>query len=149
MRLESILEEAPQPDGQGRPRYLLTSGLAVELLTNFKRPHHDVDLVIMNPDDGERWEIWGTDNVTPGQYWADMEFKPDFLSGTRLVTTTRPDPKSLYVGCVNPAIMLVQKLSDCFGRRPRPKDEDDARALGEYVRDYDSRGWVIIPNVFP
>lgn len=141
-RLELILEEAPQLDSRGAPQYLLTSGLAVELITGYKRPHHDVDLVIMNPDESQRWEIWGTDNVTPGRYWADMEFEPEFLAETRVVTRTRKRKSAPFVGCVNPAIMLVQKLSDCFGRAPRQKDQDDAAALRDYLADHSSREWL-------
>lgn len=112
-RLEEILERAPQLDGNRFPRYLLTSGLAVELLTGFERHHKDIDLVIMGSNAHE-WEIWGTDNVTPGQYWADMRFEPEFMADTREVTTTRRNPNAPFVGCVHPAIMVVQKLSDCL-----------------------------------
>jgi hypothetical protein len=126
-QLELILEVEPQRTGEGILRYLVTSGLAVEMLTGFEREHHDIDLVIMDPDDQERWDLLGTDNVTPGEYWADMRFDPDYLeANARVVETRRKGPA---VEVVHPAIIMVQKSSDAFGRSPRPKDVDDVVAL--------------------
>ena len=39
--LERLLKIEPQRDKEGNLRYLLTAGLAVELITGQKRPHHE------------------------------------------------------------------------------------------------------------
>jgi len=128
-QLEMILEAIPQRDTQGRLRYLVTSGLAVELVTGFQRTHHDIDLVIMNPDNRRRWDLVGTDNVTPGKYWAGMSFDPEFLEATARAVPTRTGQNPPLVQVVHPAIIMVQKSSDAFGRPPRTKDEDDVHAI--------------------
>lgn len=128
--LEKILVTEPQRDNNGKLRYLLTSGLAVELITGFVREHHDLDLVIMDPNNTE-WEMFGTDNVTPGQYWAGMRFDRQYLEETaRRVFTRIKD--GLGVEVVHPAILIVQKSSDAFGRVPRKKDVEDVNALINY-----------------
>lgn len=141
--LYRLLQRIPQNDPQGRLRYLLTSGMAVELLTGVIRPHHDLDLVIMhNPVDV--WDIYGTDNVTPQRYWADMKFDPRFLKETeRPVELVIEEEKPLAVWTVNPAIIFVQKLSNAFSRAPRTKDYQDAQVLFDFRirRDWRNKHW--------
>jgi len=134
--LERILQLESQRDNHSQLRYLLTSGLAVELITGFEREHHDLDLVIMDPDNEDYWEIYGTDNVTPGQYWADMRFDPQYLDQTARMAFTRIN-KGMPVETVHPGILMVQKSSDAFYRPPRQKDTSDVEALIEYWKDKD------------
>lgn len=133
-QLEMILETEPQRDHSGLLRYLVTSGLAVEMLTGFQRSHHDIDLVIMDPENQSYWDLIGTDNVTPRQYWADMEFDPDFLETTAREARTRKQGKSPTVEVVHPAIIMVQKSSDAWGRPPRKRDNDDVTAIANHWR---------------
>ncbi len=129
--LERLLVRAPQLDKDGNPRYLLTGGMAVELVTGFERSHKDLDLVIMDGEEKQKWDIFGTDNVTPRKYWADMSFDPNFLRRTAVKVQTRPKGgKEVLV--VHPAILMVQKLSNAFGRDPRSKDLEDVGALVKY-----------------
>lgn len=125
--LEALLRQAPQRDEQGNLLYLLTSGLAVELITGFQRKHHDLDVVVLNPAN-TKMEHFGTDIVTPGQYWADMQFTPRFLETTARKVWTRKEG-GVVVETVHPAILLVQKCSNAFGRAPRQKDKEDVAAL--------------------
>ena len=84
--------------------------------------HHpvgNIDFVIMDPDDVNRWDMIGTDNVTPGRYWAEMKFDADFLEDTARLQRTRDTGQSPEIEVVHPAIILVQKSSDAFGRPPR------------------------------
>ena len=131
-QLEMLLSQEPQRDRNGRLRYLLTSGLAVELITGFRRDHHDLDLVIMDPSQVGRWRLMGTDNVTPGKYWADMEFDAEELERTAVSVSTRQRGRGFTVETVHPAIIMVQKSSDAFGRPPRQKDKDDVEAIATY-----------------
>jgi hypothetical protein len=129
-QLEMILGAEPQRDQAGSLRYLLTSGLAVELMTGYVRPHHDIDLVIMDPaNKGKFWELYGTDNVTPGQYWAAMRFEPEFLGNTARKVRTRGGEGSPVVEVVHPGIILAQKSSNAWGRPPRARDKSDVAAI--------------------
>lgn len=133
--LEQLLEVEPQRDGHGNLRYLVTSGIAVELITRFIRPHHDLDLVIMDPTNENYWEIYGTDNVTPQTYWADMKFDPSYLQQTARIAKTRPERRNSPIAeVVHPAVLLVQKSSDAFGRSPRERDRQDVRAIVRHWR---------------
>lgn len=134
-QLEAILAAEPQRDLEGRLRYLVTSGFAVEMITGFKREHHDLDFVIMDAEQTDHWSLMGTDNVTPGEYWAGMHFDPDFLEGTARSVRTRKLSQSPSVEVVHPAIIMVQKSSDAFGRPPRPKDTADVTALIHYWKE--------------
>lgn len=134
-QLEDILTIEPQRAADGRLRYLVTSGLAVEMVTGFRRDHHDIDLVVMDPDDTNRWDLIGTDNVTPGEYWADMEFDAKFLETTAREATMQKGATSPVVEVVHPGIIMVQKASDAFGRPPRRKDEDDVSAIIRYWKE--------------
>lgn len=134
-QLETILGIEPQRDASGNLRYLLTSGLAVELITGFQRHHHDLDLVVMDPANQRHyWEVHGTDNVTPGQYWADMSFDADFLAETSRSVRTRVT-NGLEVEAVHPGVIMVQKSSDCFGRPPRAKDAEDVTAIVDHWKN--------------
>ncbi len=142
--LERLLARAPQLDKDGNPRYLLTGGMAVELLTGFERSHKDLDLVIMDGKDKSKWDMFGTDNVTPARYWANMAFNREFLEQTAVKVKTRPNGgKEVLV--VHPAILMVQKLSNAFGRGPRPKDLEDVGAIVRYWEKVaDPKEWVPI-----
>ena len=102
----------------------------------------NLDLVIMDPRNFSEWEIYGTDNVTPKCYWANMEFDANYLSATARQVMTRV-ASGFTVEVVHPGILLVQKASDAFDRAPRQKDYDDARALIDHwsERDSDSKSW--------
>lgn len=131
--LEELLDCEPQRTEEGYLRYLVTSGMAVELVTGFEREHHDLDLVIMDPANTDYWEVYGTDNVTPQRYWARMKFDPAFLSNTARVTQTRGDHGAV-TEVVHPAILMVQKSSNAFNRSPRSKDKADVVAIIEHWR---------------
>jgi hypothetical protein len=103
--------------------------MAIELSTGYKRKHHDLDVVVMDEKNVARWEQYGTDNVTPGQYWADMKFNPKFLGDTSAEVEFEHKGRTYAVEMVSPIIIMAQKLSDAFGRNPRGKDVDDARAV--------------------
>lgn len=134
--LQRLLASEPQRDEEdGRLRYLLTSGLAVELITKDPREHHDLDLVIMDYSQSDYWNILGTDNVTPGKYWADMQFRRTQLERVARSTILFPDRRrSPIIEMVHPAIILVQKLSDAFGRPPRDKDYQDVKSLVRFYQ---------------
>lgn len=140
--LEELIALEPQRDEAGNLRYLVTSGMAVELVTGYQREHHDLDLVIMDPTNIDYWEIYGTDNVTPQRYWADMRFDPSFLQDTARATRTRPR-EGLVAEVVHPAILLVQKSSNAFRRPPRPKDNADVAAIVRHWRERENytRKW--------
>lgn len=143
-QLEQLLEAEPQVDENGNLRYMVTSGMAVELTTGYEREHHDLDLVIMNPRQISQWEIHGTDNVTPERYWANMRFNPQFLQDTaRYVPTRQGTTSSLTVAVVHPGIIMVQKSSNAFGRPPRQKDYDDVEAIVQHwkKREAYTRAW--------
>ena len=132
--LEQLLALEPQRDEVGNLRYLVTSGMAVELVTGFEREHHDLDLVIMDPANVDYWEIYGTDNITPQRYWADMRFDPAFLQDTVRTTQTRRNHGTV-AEVVHPAILMVQKSSNAFGRPPRGKDNADVVAIVRHWKD--------------
>lgn len=142
-QLEMLLEAEPQRDTSGVLRYLVTSGLAVEMITGFERFHHDIDLVIMDPENQSQWDLMGTDNVTPGEYWADMKFEPAYLEDTARLVRTRESGRSPVAEVVHPAIILVQKSSDAFGRPPREIDKTDVAALVRHWVDKEgyARDW--------
>ncbi len=141
--LEQVLGVVPQHDVAGSLVYLLTSGVSVELLTRFRRPHHDLDVVVMDPEDLElaAWDLWDIHTITPNEYWAAMRFEPGFMADTREVAHTRGDNEGLPVDCVHPAITLIQKLSDYHGLDPRPKDIEDSQALADYLRRQSINDW--------
>lgn len=132
--LEELLAQELQRDEAGYLRYLVTSGMAVELVTGFEREHHDLDLVIMDPANTDYWEVYVTDNVTPQRYWAKMKFDPAFLSDTARETQTRGD-HGVVAEVVHPAILMVQKSSNAFNRPPRDKDRADVIAIIEHWRE--------------
>lgn len=141
--LEELLALEPQRDEAGNLRYLVTSGMAVELITGYEREHHDLDLVIMDPaNTNYYWEIYGTDNVTPQRYWADMRFDPDFLTETVRDARTRGNHGPL-AEVVHPAILMVQKSSNAWDRPPRPKDNADVGAIVRHWREKEgyTRQW--------
>ena len=141
-QLELLLSREPQRNDSGELRYLVTSGFAVEIITGFERDHHDLDLVIMDPSNVEYWELMGTDNVTPGQYWANMKFDASFLERYARKVMIRKGI-STRVEVVHPAIILVQKSSYAFGRPPRSKDEKDVAAIVRHWREVEgyTRDW--------
>ncbi|KKU10698.1 MAG: hypothetical protein UX13_C0005G0011 [Candidatus Woesebacteria bacterium GW2011_GWB1_45_5] len=124
--LAKLLDSQPQRTANGKLIWLLTSGMAVEIATGIERLHHDLDVVVMNPKNIYKWEILGTDNVTPGQYWADMNFDRKYLEKTACKTSFAVGSRKYKVEIVHPVIIMAQKLSNAFGRPPRQKDVDDA-----------------------
>lgn len=126
--LEQLLTLEPQRDADGNLRYLVTSGMAVALMTGYKRKYCDLDLVIMDPANVDYWELYGTDNVTPRRYLAHMIFDPDLLRDTARTAYTQWN-HGVVVEYVHPAILMVQKSSNVFGWAPRPKDVADVKAI--------------------
>ena len=106
--------------------------MAVELTTGYQRQHHDLDIVVMDPNNLWRWELLGTDNVTPGQYWADMNFDPKALESTALPVVFDYRSSRYRVEVVHPTIIMTQKLSNAFGRKPREKDIQDAVSVAQW-----------------
>ncbi len=142
IQLFKLLQNEPQVE-DGNIRYLVTSGCAVELITGFKRSHHDLDLVILDNPNADKWEIYGTDNVTAQKYWADMVFDPEFLANTAISLKIDSSDlnKTFEILVVHPAILLVQKMSNAFGRLPRDKDWADAKALVKFWGSEGADDW--------
>jgi hypothetical protein len=134
-QLERILSREPQRGPLGELRYLLTSGLAVELITGYEREQHDIDLVVMGEESSFRGSLLGTDNVMAGRYWANMALEAEFLESTAREVMTRRNPLGMIVEVVHPAILMVQKSSNAFGRPPREIDLAEVQALARYWYD--------------
>jgi len=135
-RLVQVLDEAPQANEAGDLIYLLCSGLSVELITGYNRFHKDVDLVLLHPDVAKHPILRTTDNVDSQRFWADMRFDPKFLVGTSVETFVPGRgilKRMLPVRSVSPAITMVQKISDAWGRAPREHDILDAKALAYHI----------------
>ena len=144
--LARLLDSQPQRSRGGKLIWLLTSGLAVEVATGIERSHHDLDVVVMDPRNIWRWEILGTDNVTPGQYWAKMNFDPEYLEKTACKTSFAIGTTEYIVEIVHPSIIMAQKLSNAFGRNPREKDVIDAKTVVKWWKKYfsDRSTWINI-----
>lgn len=132
--LAGFMGKEPQRDAQGRVRYLLTSGLAVEVITGATRYHHDIDLVLFDRRNAW-WTRYVTDNVTPDRYWAEMKFDPAYLEETAWTAQFQAVGAERTVSTVHPAIILVQKLSNAWGRPPRERDITDVGQLVRYWQD--------------
>lgn len=130
--LARLIEQYPQRNARGSLIWLLTSGMAIELTTGYQRQHHDLDVVVMDPNNLWHWELLGTDNVTPGQYWADMKFDCRELESTALPVVFQHGSSRYRVEVVHPTIIMTQKMSDAFGRQPRQKDVDDAVSVAQW-----------------
>ena len=79
--LSKFVANEPQRDVQGRLKYLLTGGLAVEAITGESRYHHDTDLVIFGKESD--WQAkYLADYVDPERYWAGMNFDSVYLEQT-------------------------------------------------------------------
>lgn len=128
--LLELMRRIPQADAKGNLRYLLTSGVAIELITGFKRLHHDLDIVAMVRDVAG---ILGVDVVTPQKYFAGMQFDPKYLQDTAYQVQFKDAAGQTHVvSTVHPAILLVQKLSDWHPAPIRPKDIIDAAHIFSY-----------------
>ena len=127
--LVELLEKHPQRNSKGELVWLLTSGMAVEIVTGYEREHHDLDVVVMDSRNYWRWELLGTDNVTPGQYWADMRFDENYLDETSIKVKFDYRGQIHEVEMVHPVLIMTQKLSNAFDRPPREKDVADAVAV--------------------
>ena len=72
-----------------------------------------------------------------------MKFDPEYLEKTAWVAQFNAYGKERTVLTVHPAIILVQKLSNAWGRPPREKDIKDVKELIRFWQenqDIDS-GW--------
>lgn len=132
--LAGFVTKESQRDAQGRVRYLLTSGLAVEVITGATRFHHDIDLVLFDYRNNW-WTRYVTDNVTPDRYWAEMKFDPAYLEETAWTAQFQAAGVERTVSTVHPAIILVQKLSNAWGRPPRERDIADVGQLMRYWQE--------------
>jgi hypothetical protein len=146
--LAKLLDSQPQRTRTGKLIWLLTSGMAVEVATGVERQHHDVDIVVMDPKNLGEWEILGTDNVTPGQYWADMKFDRRYLEKTACKASFVIGKRKYYIEIVHPSIIMAQKMSNAFGRNPREKDTLDAAMVIKWWKKYhsDQAPWINIVN---
>lgn len=146
--LSSFMGKEPQWDLQDRFRYLLTSGLAVEAITGAGRYHHDIDLVLFDFRNNW-WTKYATDNVTSDRYWADMKFDPAYLEETAWTAQFQTNGVEQTVSTVHPAIILVQKLSNAWGRPPRERDLKDVKQLSRYWREVQDSdpSWLAITEV--
>lgn len=133
--LVALLDAYPQRAGNGQLIWLLTSGLAVELTTGHHREHHDLDIVVMDPNNQWQWELLGTDNVTPDQYWAEMIFDYNTLATSAYSINFSYNESHYRVEVVHPAIIMAQKLSNAFNRDPRQKDIEDAVSIAKWWED--------------
>lgn len=132
--LLEFMKRHSQTDDEGKLRYLLTSGVAIELITGYRREHYDLDIVTLQKMGGTMQ--LGVDVVTPEKYWVGMQFDPSFLEKTAYSVQFKDDDQiAHHVFSVHPAILLVQKLSDHYDEPPRIKDIEDAAHLFEYWRD--------------
>lgn len=129
--LASFITREPQYDPKGNLRYLLTSGLAVEVITGVSRFHHDTDLVILDQTNNW-WVKYATDNVVAQKYWAGMKFEPEYLQSTAWEAHFRSGDQEYVVATVHPAIILAQKLSNAWGRPPRERDLADVETLASF-----------------
>lgn len=130
--LVKLLQTHPQRAKNGELLWLLTSGMAVELATGYRRKHHDLDIVVMDPNNLSQWEILGTDNVTPRRYWADMNFDYTALANSAYSIDFNYIKSPYKVEIVHPAIIMTQKLSNAFSRKPRDKDVADAVSIARW-----------------
>ena len=146
--LARLIDKHPQRDKNGNLVWLLTSGMVVDIATGEERPHHDLDVVVMDPKNRHEWELLGTDNVTPGQYWANMRFNPLYLEKTLTTLKFSLEDRTFRVLTVHPALIMAQKLSNAFGRDPREKDISDAISVATWWKKQ-QRGnatWINIVN---
>jgi hypothetical protein len=132
-QLGELLKKVPQRNAAGYLLYLVTSGLSVDIVTGYERPHKDVDLVLMHPDVNNHPEFFQTDNVEPHNFWAGMRLEPDFLAGTAFQAAAPKIGRKALVLCAHPGITIVQKTSEAWGRTPREHDIYDATALGYWI----------------
>ncbi len=123
-----LVRNEPQKDPEGNLKYLLTSGMAVYVITGKPRPRHDIDLVLLSSLSRE----YATDNVTPKQYWANMSLDPIFLEKTAFQVSFLSKGNTYDIATVHPAIIAIQKLSNTFDRPPRDKDIKDVQHLVEF-----------------
>ena len=130
-QLRTVIDNVEQVNESRNLRYLVTSGLAVELMTGYRRRHKDLDLVLMHPDVNDYPDVFSkTDNTSPNQFWGGLRLDNRFLTATAM----RSDDRTLdSVYCAHPAITLVQKTSDAWGRAPREHDYQDSLAVGYWM----------------
>jgi hypothetical protein len=113
--------------------YLVGSGVAIELLTNIKRSHRDIDLVILDDKQQGRWSGFKIDTTSPDFFWCNMRLSTVFLTKSARNIVFKYGKSSKYaIWIVHPAILLIQKISNNKGLPPRPKDEQDSHNLIEY-----------------
>ena len=128
--LSELLDEESQKDVEDRLRYLLTGGLAVEVITGVSRYHNDIDLVLFQFERRKNWSNrYLTDDVRPDKYWVQMEFDAAYLEETAWTARFQVNGIEQTVLTVHPAIILVQKLSNDWGKFPREEDIKDAKEL--------------------
>jgi hypothetical protein len=119
-QMESLIQTRPQRNSVGGLQYLITNGLAVELITGVSRPHDDLDIVVLQ-DNMKKWRSLGIDVITPRDYFAGMILDPHFLQATAQKVTH----KNQTIYTIHPGIILVQKATGYeyngvqFPRRPK------------------------------
>jgi len=132
--LEAFLKACPQVV-DGRVRYLVSGGFAVEIASREVRTHKDIDIVLLDSGSANiRWISCKLDIVRPETYFGHMELAPRVLLESALHTRTRSNRRGAKVSIVHPALVLVQKSSDFYGRAPRQQDRDDARSLARLLQ---------------
>jgi hypothetical protein len=137
-RLVQFSVANPQKDSSGRLLWLITNGVAVELLTGVKRNHDDLDLVTLKRPSIRRRLLKprDIDTVTPEKYFAGMNLEREFLESTAQEVNIGNGENTLSFFTVHPAIIMVQKATTYpYGGQqfPRvPKDLLEVRTILEY-----------------
>jgi len=127
--LEAFLKKCPQVI-DGRVRYLVSGGFAAEIASREVRSHKDIDIVLLDANSsGICWVSCKLDIVKPDTYFGHMDLDPQIMRASALHTTTRPEERGVEVSTVRPALLLVQKSSDFYGKTPRREDLEDSRSL--------------------
>jgi hypothetical protein len=105
----------------------------VDIITGYRRPHKDIDMVLMHPDVKEYDVLRRTDNVACSEFWAGMQLDPSFVARTAFKAYSKSIDQDVW--CAHPAITMVQKLSNAWGRFPREHDIYDATAVAHWMLD--------------
>ncbi len=120
--LYDLLLVLDQFDADGNIRWVLGGGWAVELLTGVKRPHHDIDAVLVGPKPAQI----DTDAVTPRDYFGVISCSRRHLIASCLdIVEWRYAQEEFRVIVLKPEYLFCSK----FVRRPRPQDWKDVVSL--------------------
>lgn len=130
--LQVLLTNEPQLDNEGKIRYVLAGGWAVEALTGKKREHHDIDIIATS----KKPLIYQLDKMNAGNYFQILSLSvKDLLEKHTLKVKWEPGynnitnwPDEIY--SVSPEFLFLSKLAG-FMRSPREKDIEDLETLAK------------------